>query len=46
MVVAVVEEAEGEVDGAVEVAGEEPAEAVAGPPLLIRGSKGIAFVCC
>ena len=32
--------AEGEVDGAAEVAGEEPAEAEAGPPLLIRGSKG------
>ena len=40
MEVAVVEEAEEEVDGAVEVAGEEPAEAEAGPPPLIRGSKG------
>ena len=38
MVVAVVEEAEGEVDGAVEVAGEELAEAE--PPLLIRDSNG------
>jgi len=44
MEVAVVEGAEGEVDGAegevaAEVAAEEPAEAEAGPPLLIRGSK-------
>ena len=40
MEVAVVEEAEEEVDGVVEVAGEEPAEAEAEPPLLIRGIKG------